>query len=191
MPTEYSNKLLEFNSTAKYRAELDFMFNIIAPHKNDVIIDYGCGIGTAVKYFQSKSDAQYFGYDIEYLGLNDRPEWFIQNLESVSNFNKVYFLHSFAHIRHIEKELSEIRKRIDYKGEIFILTPNLEFDLYYKQMLPDPSYKPDDTVIQHFNICALKETLDKAHYVISRTGYFGKIINGQISERIYAVAAAN
>jgi hypothetical protein len=191
MQIEYSQRLAKFNSTQKYKKELEFLLKLMKPKKSDIIVDYGCGIGTAIEYFLKSSKAEYYGYDIKYLGLSKKPEWFIKDIDLIRRFNKVYFLHSFAHIQNLESVLINIKERIDLKGKIYILTPNRCFDDYFKSKSKYRNYKPDETVISHFDFDSLKEILLKVNYSVKEIGYFGEKINNKINERIYAVANVN
>ena len=60
----YKQKLQQFNSTVKYKKEMEFMIKLMDIQKNDTILDYGCGVGTMVEELTFKfPDSHFFGYD--------------------------------------------------------------------------------------------------------------------------------
>ena len=95
---DYKEKLIQFNSTDKYYNELKFLHSLIGSERKS-IMDYGCGIGTAMRYIFDKTLSQVKGFDIEH---------FIPHYEYCNpkdEFDLVYFMHSFAHIELIESVL--------------------------------------------------------------------------------------
>ena len=74
----YKLKLMEFNSTEKYRSELSFLYSLLNVDSKDVVLDYGCGIGTSVELLRSKN-INAFGYDL-YKWVYGEPDWLIHSV---------------------------------------------------------------------------------------------------------------
>jgi ubiquinone/menaquinone biosynthesis C-methylase UbiE len=179
---EYINKLRRFNSTEKYILELDFLLGLIQPYPNNKIIDYGCGVGTAVKYYRNITQRiSFMGFDIvDHVSTEKTktPLWFIQELE---NCDVVYFLHSFAHIPNISKVLLEMREKV--KKKVIVITPNAQ----WLRLQINENYIPDPTVVMHYTHDELVETFEDVGFKISISGQFGIRANNQ-HERLFLVA---
>lgn len=175
---EYGKKLKEFNSTPKYRRELEFLFQLISPKKNDRIIDYGCGIGTAVKVIRSRG-FNTRGYDVRHY-WDKKPAWLI---DGFPHCDIVYFMHSLAHIEKPEALLKTIRSMLSPGGKVVVITPNRSWTEIYQK----PDYVPDPTVIRHFTSTSLESLFDVTGYNILLQGQFG-ILKENINERLFIVA---
>ena len=103
---EYKDKLIRFNSTDKYRMELVVLEGLLYPMSGRAILDYGCGIGTAVEYFRGKG-LMCFGYD-RFNYFAEQPEWFV--VETSLKFDTVYFMHSLAHIETLDYKLQSLKE---------------------------------------------------------------------------------
>jgi len=172
----YKEKLKVFNGTEKYFRELDFLEKLVEPGFNQTVLDIGCGLGTAIKYFQKINRAHYYGYDVvDYTG---QKEWFIDKIDS--SFNKMYFMHSFAHISEPDKLLMRLRALV--MQEIVVVTPNA---LWLERMRND-KYVPDPTVVKHYNIDELTELFTNAGFKTKACGQFGEYKDGY-NERIFYV----
>jgi len=179
---DYRNKLIGFNQTDKYKNELSFLYGLIQPYPRQKIIDYGCGIGTAVKYLNNISEAETKGFDIiNYTNddINERPYWFIQDLE---HCNTLYFFHSFAHIPNISDLLLKMR---EFVKKVVVITPNEQ----WLRLQRDENYVPDPTVVMHYTNDELIELFEDTGYKIQISGGFGTKMNNQY-ERLFLVANA-
>jgi len=187
----YKNKLIEFNKKKKYLDELVFLSKLINPQTNDVILDFGCGIGTAIKYIKSNNNITVVGYDItNYYQQDDIKIYtnFDELLLNEKGIDKIYFLHSFAHIGNVEIIIKGLRASLKPNGEIIVITPNLEFDTYYKKLSNEPDYKNDVTVIQHYNQATLKEVFEECGFFSKTIGQFGDCPSDNlINERVFGV----
>jgi 2-polyprenyl-3-methyl-5-hydroxy-6-metoxy-1,4-benzoquinol methylase len=181
----YLDRLKTFSSTDKYLLEQNFLFNLMLPiYENENILDYGCGVGTNIRYLQKRTSAQIFGYDIERYIDSDLENNFIYNVKGL--YNKIIFQHSIAHIQNIKDVLAKLKENLVEKGEIIIITPNKEFDEYYKK-IKNVGYVPDITVKKHYNSQELVELFLSCGYNIKIAGTFGKLIEN-IHERCFLIA---
>ena len=170
---DYKERLIKFNSTPKYMSELAMLKYLVNPTPYDRILDYGAGIGTALKHLNVNGCSVY-AYDIvKYMGEFSHH---YDNELSV-NYNKVYFMHSFAHIPNIKEVLSNLKR---FRPQITIITPNNS----YLWLIKNNTYKPDPTVFKHYTQTELKNLLEKYGYEINLIGQFGESING-VNERIF------
>ena len=181
----YQERLITFSSTDKYLIELDFLFCLMSPiNETDVILDYGCGIGKTIKFLQQNSEAKIFGYDIEKYIDEDLSCRFISEINGV--FSKIIFQHSIAHITNINEVLLDIREKLNKNAEIYVITPNKEFDDYFKRK-KDPKYIPDSTVEKHYTSEEIQNIFLSNGFRIKIAGTFGKIVEN-IHERCFLVA---
>lgn len=181
----YLDKLKSFSSTDKYLIEQNFLFNLMLPiNENENILDYGCGVGTNIRYLQKKTSAQIFGYDIEKYIDSDLENNFIYNVKGL--YKKIIFQHSIAHIQNIKDVLAKLKENLVEQGEIIIITPNKEFDEYHKK-IKNVGYVPDITVQKHYNSQELVELFISSGYKIKIAGTFGKLIEN-IHERCFLIA---
>jgi SAM-dependent methyltransferase len=174
---KYRDKLRQFNSTSKYYDELEFLSKLLQPHSKKKILDYGCGIGTAVKFFQLTTTAEYYGYDVNL--YDENADWFVSEIPE--QIDKVYFMHSIAHIPYIEKLIQSLY--LKNVTEVVVITPNR---LWLEQK-DKTGYSPDPTVIRHFDINELKELFESCGYYLSMYGKLGETLGVQ-NERLFLVA---
>ena len=144
--SEYAEKLKQFNKTDKYRAERDFLFSLMSPQEGEAILDYGCGTGTLVNVLRTVYDAKAYGYDVNDFEREGDNNWYIK--ETALLFDKVFFMHSLAHVDDIYRKLETLRRDgLKEKGRVYVITPN---KLWLDKQNKD-GYIPDPTVIRHFS----------------------------------------
>jgi len=181
----YLERLKTFSSTDKYELEQNFLFSLMFPiYENEIILDYGCGVGTNIRYLQTRIKAQIFGYDIEKYIDSDLENNFIYDVKGL--YNKIIFQHSIAHIQNIKEVLTNLKENLAEKGEIIVITPNKEFDDYFKK-IKDENYVPDTTVFKHYTSQELINLFNSCNYKIKISGTFGKLENN-IHERCFIIA---
>jgi hypothetical protein len=167
----YAEKLQQFNSTAKYMSELVFLQRLIG-NEQKVIMDFGCGINTALKFLNTRTSCVCLGYD---------KNKYLQHFDYCSpheHVNIVYFMHSIAHIENIESVLMSLNTKT-----IIVITPNKSWIDENK----NDFYKPDHSVIKHFTQDSLIELVEASGYAVAESGQFGKCINNK-NERIFLIA---
>lgn len=176
----YKERLIAFNSTEKYAAEMVFMAGLIDAKQGDKIIDFGCGIGTMVKYMQSNTEAMVFGHDI-YQYIEPAPSWFRPSIYFVSD--KVYFMHSLAHIYNPHKIIETLRLHyLRIGGTVSVITPNADW-LAAKNKAD--GIKSDESVVEHFTMNTLLDLFSA--FKVVNYGQFGEYYEGQ-NERLFIVA---
>lgn len=173
---DYKQKLIEWNSTEKYKKELDFLYRIL-PYDieyGSICLDYGCGLGTAMDYLWAD------GYDVNdyFEGTYLQREHYYLNTLPDKTYEHIYFLHSFAHIPNPKDVLRILRGKYP-EATLTVITPNLEW--------LDKDYVGDETVIKHYNQQELKELFEDCGYEVTLIGQFGEYKNGQ-NERIFLQA---
>ena len=178
---EYKAKLKQFNSTEKYKNELCFLGKLMLCRKGEKVLDYGCGLGTAVNYIREEYDADCFGYDVvNYREVDDvslyRSQYFFK-------FNKVFFLHSIAHVPEIDRKLYDLKELLLPEAKIYVITLNK----LWIEHINTPEYKPDLTVINHFYPIELEELFKNAGFKIITSGQFGQR-TGNVNERLFLEA---
>lgn len=171
----YSEKLLKFNSTEKYRKEYKFLKGLLGT-KRKVILDYGCGLGTNVEKLNAYTEHIVFGYDVEF--WNDSFTY----TSNLGKYDVIYFMHSIAHMQYIEHRLSKLRDHLYPGGKVIVITPNRE----WIERIENKDYKPDTTVFKHYNQRELKSMFEDSGYSVEMIGQFGEEIDG-INERIFMI----
>ena len=164
----YKAKLLQFNSTEKYRNEVDFMLRLMDPKPGEKILDYGCGLGNLVwDLVDNGFDA--YGHDI--INYREKDDLLRFRTEYSFKFDKVFMMHSIAHIPEIEEKLRVLKEGLNKGGKVFVITPNFEWLIQRGNQKPD--YKPDPTVIQHFHQTDLRNLFLNAGFKVDIYGQFG------------------
>lgn len=165
----YIDKLKGFNNTQKYHDELDMI--LMHLKWGQKILDYGCGLGYAVNHFNSHGldvsgyDKNHFNPDFEYS-------------DAVQSWDVVYFMHSFAHIPSVKMVLEVLDTK-----KIVIVTPNKR----WIDNIKNENYVPDPTVIEHYTLLSLIDTVVEAGYDIIEASETGEYLNGS-RERLFLVA---
>lgn len=178
----YKERLRAFNATPKYKAELDFLLKLVAPIKGNKVLDYGCGLGTAVHYFNANMLISHcFGYDVR--NYRDQDDEFLFRQSFSFKFDKVFFLHSIAHIPDIYDKLEELKTLLNPGAKIYVITPNK----IWLDAVTTPGYVPDPTVIKHFDLNDLRTLFSSAKYNVINSGQFGTL-NNWVNERIFLEA---
>jgi len=179
----YRDKLIAWNSTPKYKKELEFLYKLIDPKRGQKILDYGCGTGEAMKYMTNNSEANLHGYDI----TNDLYMWREDSFKTLvtEKYDTIYFNHSIAHIHYPPlRKLKE--EHLNEGGKIVTISPNRDW--------MDIGYNEDKTVIRHFDIESINKLFTDSGYVIDLIGQFGEVRknihqhNRLNNERIFLVA---
>jgi len=182
---EYKEKLRAFNSPPKYRNALDILYRLMAPQPNEKILDYGCGLGTAVREFNRHGGAQVFGYDIR--NYRDHDDEHLFRSEYFFKFDKVYFMHSLAHINEIGTALINLKTILKPGARLYVITPNDEWLSYFKN---EKNYQKDPTVIRHFDSFSLMDQLSQFDFEPITRGQFGSMLAG-FNERLFLEAQWN
>ncbi|QQS35537.1 MAG: class I SAM-dependent methyltransferase [Ignavibacteriales bacterium] len=183
MELNYTERLIRFNSSEKYKKEMEFLFDLIKPREGQRILDYGCGTGTLINFIKEKCNVEISGFDVQYLGTGEIPDWYINNLSD--SYDTVYFMHSLAHIVDAESVLEKVKKYLKVSGKIVVITPNRMWDIEMKPL--SKNYNPDTTVVKHFTPEELEVFFTDSGFKIELSGQFGKLLNGY-NERIFLVA---
>jgi len=114
---DYKKRIERYNMSEKYQDEMAFMIAKINKQNNDIILDYGCGTG----YMARKLGA--YGFDVNNYNIYLDKNSFTLDINKIDIFfNKVYFMHSLAHID--RSAVSSIIETDLFDVEIFILTPD-------------------------------------------------------------------
>lgn len=178
---EYAKKLEEFNARSKYIDELNFLDSLLVPSPKNQIVDYGCGIGTAIHYFKTV----YPGIEIQGYDVNEyvpNVEWF--SFYMPKEFDKAYFMHSFAHVKEIELALRDIYYRMRRGGRLVVFTPNANF---LNRCQHNANYVPDPTVHKHYTSEELNSLVTDTGFKVKHFGAYGQTIDGH-HERIWIIA---
>ena len=178
----YKEKLIEFNSTPKYKQELDFLFKLMYPSTFDHILDYGSGIGTAVNKLVTKGFEHAYGYDVN---VYTDDQYRFRN-KFYFKFEQVYFMHSIAHIP-ANDCLQSLKELLNQGAKLTVITPNKD----WLGLQDKTNYNPDETVIEHFNIKTLSQLFIDNGFDIQLTGQFGAVTehgSGNQNERIFLQA---
>lgn len=173
---DYKEKLIKFNSTEKYKREVELVFKLINPTPDTRILDYGCGTGWAS--FLNGAD----GYDTnDYNKYLNQKDYYLNNLPVHKEYTDIYFLHSFAHVKNIKERLSILKSM--YSARLTVITPNAS----WLALQTNQGYTPDPTVVKHYTQKELKELFESCGYEVTLIGQFGESMNG-INERIFLQA---
>lgn len=175
---EYKEKLKQFNSTHKYKCEVNLLVNLMNPRAGEKILDYGCGLGRTVRHINEVTTANCFGYDVRNLREQDDQYFFRDSFHF--KFHKVYFMHSLAHIPTVREKLQELKQFLYEDSEVYVVTPN---KLWLREV-SGREYVPDPTVIEHFTPNSLGDLFLKCGYLIHTQGQFGDVLNGH-HERLF------
>lgn len=185
---QYKERLRAFNATPKYKSELDFLCRLMSPRKGEKVLDYGCGQGTAVRYINDiYGDNICFGYDVN--NYRDQDDEYLFRSEYFFKFNKVFLMHSIAHVPDIEAKLITLKELLLPGAKVYVITPNLD----WLNESRGYEYKPDTTVIDHFCLSKLKNLFNDNGYKVLNCGQIGEITNTmhygfRLNERLFLEA---
>lgn len=172
---DYKQKLIEWNSTEKYKSELHFLNSILnLDYYSDdelYVLDIGCGIGTAMDFIRCD------GYDVNnyYIGIHNLRYY---NILPNKKYYNIYFMHSFSHFPNPKDVLRILRGKYP-DATLTVITPNAEW--------LDKDYVGDETVVKHYTQSELKEMFEECGYKITLLGQFGEYKEGK-NERIFLQA---
>lgn len=196
MTTEqYAEKLRAFNSTEKYKKELEFLSLLLGTYSTRVL-DYGAGLGTAVNFLKTlpENTVPWIVIDaIEPAGYYEgSPEDLV--LDSDPNFyDCVYFMHSLAHIKDVDKVLKDVRDNLlADDGKVVVITPNASYIHEMSEMNKEHggyNYNPDPTVVRHFFWGGLYDLFARSGFKINQLGTFGQEVIKGHCERLFLVAS--
>lgn len=176
----YKDKLIEFNSTDKYKREMEFARLLLSPDEGETVLDFGCGIGTFVDHLKHTTKAAILGHDTtEYHEIT--PLWFRKSV--YFDIDKVSFIHSIAHIDNLEFVLEMLYNHLYKGGKVVVISPNP----HWLEKKKNPEYVPDPTVINHYDCNELSILFGQAGFKIKQVGQFGAMVQG-VNERIFLVA---
>lgn len=173
----YKEKLLQFNSTEKYKSEYKFLKGLLGS-KPKIVLDYGCGLGSNVMKLNAYTEHQVMGYDVNEW---DNNFYYINQL---GQYDTIYFMHSIAHVQYLEPLLRNLKaNHLNKGGKVIVITPNKD----WLEQAKNENYKPDTTVVKHFNQSELIELFESCGYSVKLSGQFGEL-KGNVNERIFLIA---
>ena len=177
---DYRQKLIDWNSTDMYCREMKFLRKMLSLREGENVLDYGCGLGVCVEFLNKTTKAEVCGYDVEKY-VKGRPYWFKKTV--ASKYDKVFLMHSLAHMRAPIEELTTIKQHLKIGGRVIVITPNKDFC----ERLKNKSYVPDPTVMQHFTPETLEFLFKNLGFKILIQGQFGQTLKGH-QERLFLEA---
>jgi len=178
----YKQKLIAWNSTIKYKKELEFLYLLFDnPQRGDLFLDFGCGVMTAINYFNQKSDAMFYGYDVQEYG--EQSDYSLYDKELKKKYSTIYLNHSIAHIKNPVTCLTSLKDNLISGGKIIVITPNLDWLTFKNE---GKEIKTDPTVIKHYSSLTLERLFVKNRYDIICQGQFGDCLNNQ-HERLWLI----
>lgn len=180
---DYKQRLIRFNETDKYRQERDFLVNLMQPQADEKILDYGTGLGRMVYYLNQRYNANCYGYDLH--NYREHDSQFLFRSKYYFRFNKVFFMHSLAHIANIEERLTYLRENLMNAGSrVYLITPNKE---WLRGLELAKSYVADPTVVEHYTSAELQSLFTNCGFKLELLGQFGEVNRGQ-HERLFLQA---
>lgn len=182
---QYYERLKFWNSTSKYKNEVEFLKLLLALEANDQVLDFGCGTGYCLEMLKETSPARFWGYDVN-LFFNDAiPGWFLKDYRQ-KKYSKIFMMHSIAHIPDIVSTLENVVNCLEDGGKLVVITPNKDFDDYYRQNV-NTGHKRDMTVVGHYTQSSLADIATQVGLNVRNLGQFGDMVN-KYNERIFLVA---
>lgn len=183
----YAARLRAWNDSPTYKAEVRFLQRLLDPQPDERILDVGCGTGACLEYLTARSGANIDGYDVNRF-VTGAPEWFRSSLADLGRYDKVYLLHSLAHVDDAGALLTRLAaEHLTPDGRLYVITPNLEFGHYLRSQPEGAAYVPDPTVREHFTLSRLVALLQSAPLDVTISGFLGQQAGGH-HERLFAVA---
>lgn len=180
----YKKKLSDFNNTVKYVEERGMLISLLDLNAGDKVLDYGCGLGRNVHYVNDLAmGAKCFGYDYYNLVEEVNDHLFRQSYHF--KFDKVFFMHSLAHIPDVEGKLMFLRETmLNPSAIISVITPNKDW-LSLIERAKD--YVADETVICHFTQQELERLFVHSGFKVLEIGQVGTE-KGDQKERLFLKA---
>lgn len=180
----YKEKLKGFNDTIKYRREEDFLLSLLDPKPGERILDYGCGLGRTVHRLRAMGYDAY-GYDVTDYVENPSANYFRRSYHF--RFNKIYFMHSIAHVPSIDYTVGRLTQTfLESGGEIVVITPNEDWLLNQSTF----GYEPDKSVIRHYGVKELRNLFGRHGFLVPLLGSFGAVDSYGYCERVFLKAVA-
>lgn len=176
---DYKEKLIEWNGKERYIKESTFLKMLVNPRPSDFILDFGCGTGNLAKQIENDSYSFVFVKDINNYLIHAMTLF----NDKIDKVNKVYFMHSVAHIKDLQIEFRKLKNFLLPDAYIYIITPNRK----YLDIMTVDNYIPDPTVVTHYYPGEIDNMLKGIGYNIVTSGQLGSMTKG-INERIFIVA---
>ena len=144
----YAARLRAWNDSPTYKAEVRFLRRLLDPQPDERILDVGCGTGACLDYLAEQSGADIHGYDVNRF-VSGAPAWFHGSLEHLGHYDKMYLLHSLAHVDDASALLTRlVRDHLTAEGRVYVITPNVEFGRHLRSQPQGAAYVPDPTVLR-------------------------------------------
>ena len=183
----YAARLRAWNDSPTYKAEVRFLHRLLDPQPDERILDVGCGTGACLEYLAEQSGATIDGYDVTRF-VSGEPSWFYASLDTLGRYDKIYLLHSIAHVDDAAGLLSRlVAEHLTPEGRVYVITPNLEFGRHLRSQPEGARYVPDPTVREHYTLSRLVALLQSAQLDVTISGFLGQQAGGH-HERTFAVA---
>lgn len=183
----YAARLRAWNDSANYKAEVRFLRRLLDPQPDERILDVGCGTGACLEYLAEQSGAAIDGYDVNRF-VRGAPDWFHSSLDTLGRYDKVYLLHSLAHVDDAAGLLTRVvAEHLTPEGRVYVITPNVEFGRHLRSQPEGAGYVPDPTVREHYTLSQLVALLQSARLDVTISGFLGQQAGGH-HERLFAVA---
>lgn len=189
---EYSKRLSQFNNTEKYKAELNFLEKLLELETHHSVLDYGCGIGTAVlRMSETARDVR--GFDVNVFDDSVIPSCKVWR-GGPEKFDRIYFMHSLAHIPNVKDVLHNLKENhLAPAGRIVVITPN---KVWLRKKNGGKDLKSDDTVIEHFTLYDLLKLFQGIGMTCEHIGQYSHDAltdfpdaTRPVKERLYFVAS--
>lgn len=178
----YREKLIEFNNRDKYQHEMDFVITLMNIKDQEVVLDYGCGTGLMVDRINRNTQGIGCGYDVNDYKVDWVHGWFGNHLPD-HMLDKVYFMHSLAHISDAGKVLDDLKEHLNPGATVFVLTPNS----LWLQTFSNNGYEPDTTALFQYAPAGLNGLFSNHGYKVLEQGQMGTVRDGY-NERLYLKA---
>lgn len=183
----YAARLRAWNDSPTYHAEVRFLQRLLDPRPDERILDVGCGTGACLEYLAEQSGAAIDGYDVNRF-VTGEPDWFRTSLAALGRYDKIYLLHSLAHVDDAGALLTRlVADHLTADGRLYVITPNVEFGRHLRSQPQGAAYVPDPTVREHYTLARLVALLLSARLDVTISGFLGQQAGGH-HERLFAVA---
>lgn len=180
---QYFKYVNEWSNKKTYIEELDKIIELLSINNNDVILDVGCGTGTAIRQISTNNKCQIIGIE---RSENAKEYW--EDLEIIvadannmpireEAITKVCLIHSIGHIYKPSNALNELNRILKKEGEIVITTPNKRHISIMRPFnrLGIIRYEPDPTVLEYFNKNELSKIVKESGFKIGKILEYGQL----------------